>query len=191
MTSAKRFLAVLKSSLAPYEAYAWFCTAVVLVFFVAEFTQPIVQADDAFISYRYALNLARGHGLVFNPGEYVEGFTNLLWTLMVAALIRVGAHAPAAGQALSIVFGSASLVVLHIYVRRFLPRRLAWFAAAAPVAMLASNSFACWMSTAFYVCCAALKAGSKLRYCSVCPGWWKLRAGRAGLRPWRAPACRR
>jgi arabinofuranosyltransferase len=147
MTSAKRFLAVLKASLAPYEAYAWFCTAVVLVFFVAEFTQPIVQADDAFISYRYALNLARGHGLVFNPGEYVEGFTNLLWTLMVAALIRVGAHAPAAGQALSIVFGSASLVVLHIYVRRFLPRRLAWFAAAAPVAMLASNSFACWMST--------------------------------------------
>ncbi|MEQ9363597.1 MAG: hypothetical protein RIF32_05110 [Leptospirales bacterium] len=40
--------------------------------------------DDAFISFRYALNLARGEGLVFNVGEYVEGFTNLLWTLALA-----------------------------------------------------------------------------------------------------------
>lgn len=34
--------------------------------------------DDAYISYRYALNLVAGHGLVYNPGEYVEGYTNLL-----------------------------------------------------------------------------------------------------------------
>ena len=29
--------------------------------------------DDAFITYRYAENLARGHGLVYNPGEAVLG----------------------------------------------------------------------------------------------------------------------
>ena len=30
--------------------------------------------DDAFISFRYAVNLSEGHGLVFNPGfERVEG----------------------------------------------------------------------------------------------------------------------
>ena len=29
--------------------------------------------DDSFISFRYARNLAFGHGLVFNPGERVEG----------------------------------------------------------------------------------------------------------------------
>jgi hypothetical protein len=40
--------------------------------------------DDAFISFRYAHNLLDGHGLVYNPGERVEGFTNLLWTLAVA-----------------------------------------------------------------------------------------------------------
>ena len=38
--------------------------------------------DDAFITYRYARNLARGEGLVFNPGERVEGYTNFLWTVM-------------------------------------------------------------------------------------------------------------
>src|SRR5215210_8303875 len=29
--------------------------------------------DDAYISFRYAHNLAEGHGFVFNSGEYVEG----------------------------------------------------------------------------------------------------------------------
>ena len=36
--------------------------------------------DDAYISFRYAHNLVVGEGLVFNPGEYLEGFTNFLWT---------------------------------------------------------------------------------------------------------------
>ncbi len=39
--------------------------------------------DDMMISLRYAANCARGDGLVWNVGEHVEGFTNLLWTLML------------------------------------------------------------------------------------------------------------
>jgi arabinofuranosyltransferase len=46
-------------------------------------------SDDAYISYRYAQNLARGHGLVFNPGERVEGYSNLLYVLLLAPLSRV------------------------------------------------------------------------------------------------------
>ncbi|TPV93605.1 MAG: hypothetical protein B7733_19655 [Myxococcales bacterium FL481] len=42
--------------------------------------------DDAFISFRYARNLVSGHGLVYNPGEYVEGYTNFLWTVGLAGL---------------------------------------------------------------------------------------------------------
>lgn len=40
--------------------------------------------DDAMISMRYAHNLARGEGLVWNPGERVEGYSNFLWTLYMA-----------------------------------------------------------------------------------------------------------
>lgn len=40
--------------------------------------------DDAYISYRYAGNLLDGHGLVFNPGERVEGYTNFLYVLLMA-----------------------------------------------------------------------------------------------------------
>ncbi len=38
-------------------------------------------AEDAFITFRYARNLATGHGLVYNPGEHVMGFTSPVWTL--------------------------------------------------------------------------------------------------------------
>jgi hypothetical protein len=42
-------------------------------------------ADDNMISMRYALNLARANGLVWNPGDYVQGITNLGWTLVMAS----------------------------------------------------------------------------------------------------------
>ncbi len=46
--------------------------------------------DDAYISFRYARNLIEGMGLVFNAGERVEGFTNLLWTVWIAIGLRLG-----------------------------------------------------------------------------------------------------
>jgi arabinofuranosyltransferase len=46
--------------------------------------------DDAFISFRYARNLVEGSGLVFNPGERVEGYTNFLWTAWSALGIASG-----------------------------------------------------------------------------------------------------
>ncbi len=45
--------------------------------------------DDAMISMRYGRNLAAGQGLVFNAGEQVEGYTNLLWTLVMGAVHAV------------------------------------------------------------------------------------------------------
>jgi hypothetical protein len=49
--------------------------------------------DDTFISLRYARALAGGEGLVFNPGERVEGYTNFLWTVVLAACTRIGLDA--------------------------------------------------------------------------------------------------
>ena len=47
--------------------------------------------DDAFISLRYARNLVDGSGLVWNPGgERVEGYTNFLWTLVLALPLKLG-----------------------------------------------------------------------------------------------------
>jgi len=42
------------------------------------------NVDDAYISFRYGRNLMLGNGLVYNPGEYVEGYTNFLWSVITA-----------------------------------------------------------------------------------------------------------
>jgi hypothetical protein len=40
--------------------------------------------DDAYITFQYARNLADGYGFVFHPGgEPTEGFTNLLWVVLL------------------------------------------------------------------------------------------------------------
>lgn len=52
--------------------------------FVLEGKTYYVLFDDAMISMRYAYNLAHGNGLVWNPGERVEGITNPLWTGIMA-----------------------------------------------------------------------------------------------------------
>ncbi len=50
--------------------------------------------DDAFISMRYSEMFARGEGLVFNQGEWVEGYTNFLWTLLLGLLGSIGLPLP-------------------------------------------------------------------------------------------------
>jgi arabinofuranosyltransferase len=63
--------------------------------FVIEGVRHYCLFDDGMISMQFAKNLAHGHGLVFNPGEErVEGITNPLWALMMAAIhiLPVGLH---------------------------------------------------------------------------------------------------
>ncbi|MCB9690596.1 MAG: hypothetical protein H6736_02170 [Alphaproteobacteria bacterium] len=62
--------------------------------------------DDAYISFRYARNLTEGHGLVFNVGERVEGYTNFLWTLQLAGLWAWTGIGPET-TAIPLGFGSA------------------------------------------------------------------------------------
>ncbi|HEY6879403.1 MAG TPA: hypothetical protein VI299_15355, partial [Polyangiales bacterium] len=46
--------------------------------------------DDAYISFRYAHNLVRGEGLVFNTGDHLEGMTNFAWVLLLAPFEALG-----------------------------------------------------------------------------------------------------
>jgi arabinofuranosyltransferase len=65
--------------------------------------------DDAYISYRYAENVAKGFGFVFNPGERVEGFTNFLWVVLLAAAHWLGANTVLVSKILGGAFGVATL----------------------------------------------------------------------------------
>ncbi len=56
------------------------CATIYLVH--ALFTNRVV--DDCYITFRYVRNWVEGNGPVFNPGERVEGYTNFLWTALLA-----------------------------------------------------------------------------------------------------------
>ena len=76
-------------------------------------------SDDAYISYRYARNLAGGQGLTFNPGERVEGYSNLLYVLLLAPaflIARDSAIHPIA-VALDGLCAAAALVLFHRRLR--------------------------------------------------------------------------
>lgn len=70
--------------------------------------------DDTFISLRYARNLVDGHGLVFNPGERVEGYTNFLFVLVAALFLRLGVEPIVALKACGVV---AALTILWLMAR--------------------------------------------------------------------------
>lgn len=70
--------------------------------------------DDAFISFRYAERLVRGEGLVFNVGERVEGYTNFLWTMLLAGAAKLGANIAQT----SVVIGIACYVALIVLTGR-------------------------------------------------------------------------
>ncbi len=74
---------------------------------------PSWLSDDAFISFRYAQNLALGHGLVYNVGERVEGYTNFLWTVMAAGVLRLGGDLVLWSHASGVLLGL--LIVVGTY----------------------------------------------------------------------------
>ena len=63
------------------------------------------MCDDAFISFRYAERLLEGKGLTWTDGERVEGYSNLLWVLLVAGLSALSPLDPIAAARLLGVTG--------------------------------------------------------------------------------------
>ncbi|MGK3967868.1 hypothetical protein WMF38_27325 [Sorangium sp. So ce118] len=78
--------------------------------------------DDAYISYRYARNFARGLGLVYNAGERIEGYTNFLWTVLLAAGIKVGLDPDVLAKVLGGLAACGSLGALYLLSDRLRPR---------------------------------------------------------------------
>ncbi len=62
---------------------SWFIALVAIGIRLVSGPHPI---DDAYITFRYARNLAEGHGLVYNPGERVLGTSTPLYALVLASL---------------------------------------------------------------------------------------------------------
>ncbi|MGD2091954.1 MAG: hypothetical protein PVH61_37625 [Candidatus Aminicenantes bacterium] len=78
--------------------------------------------DDSYIFFRYAENLAGGHGIVFNPGEPPgEGFTSWIWLLLLAFFHYIGADIIVASKVLGIFFHLLGGVTLFLLISWMTP----------------------------------------------------------------------
>jgi arabinofuranosyltransferase len=85
-----------------------------------------LTADDAFISFRYAMNWAAGCGPVYNCGQdHVEGYTNFLWMALSALGLKLGIDPVRAMRVLGALCHLATVVVLMLLCRRVSRSRLA------------------------------------------------------------------
>jgi tetratricopeptide (TPR) repeat protein len=96
--------------------------------------------DDAFITFRYVQNFLDGNGLVFNIGEHVEGYTNFLWTLLLALPAALGIDLIDVAHGLGLAAGIATLYLLYQLSQAVFGGEGAFLAPLVAVTLTASNS---------------------------------------------------
>jgi len=74
--------------------------------------------DDCYVSFRYAKNFIHGLGLVYNAGERVEGYTNFLWTMIIALGMKLGFDPVSYSTTLGIGCYAATLVLYGFLTRK-------------------------------------------------------------------------
>lgn len=100
----------------PWSAGPWPAVALACILRLAN--GPLT-VDDAYITFRYARNLAEGSGFAYNPGEPVLGTTTPLWALLLAGLHRAtGLELPSLAWVLNTAFDAATAGLLVVLVRR-------------------------------------------------------------------------
>lgn len=112
--------------------------------------------DDSFISLRYAENLVAGNGLVYNAGEFVEGYTNLLWTLLLAGFAALGADPLEVARYLGLLpYAALALGLIRLSWSRSRDGRHHFVPLAAAYVLLAQD-FRVWASggleTMLFIC---------------------------------------
>ncbi|MEW5700885.1 MAG: hypothetical protein AB1792_01460 [Candidatus Zixiibacteriota bacterium] len=112
---------------------------VITVFIAQAICLRDVTIDDVGISYRYARHLAEGAGLTWNVDEPpVEGYSNLLWVLILAGAHRLGLDIDLTARILGVLFGAVTLWLLALLIRR-IAAGFRWWQAAVPLLLVALN----------------------------------------------------
>lgn len=131
--------------LSPRPAIAVLVVLAAVAAFAVQVAHFWFVCDDAYIAFTYARNLAAGHGLVWHPGsEPVEGFSDPLWVLLMAAVCRMGLDPVDVAPWISAATG----LWLMLWVPALLRRRHGDVAAAGALLLLATlPAFALWSTS--------------------------------------------
>lgn len=100
--------------------------------------------DDAYITFRYSQNLADGHGPVWNVGQDpVQGYTNLLWMLLLTPAAWAGASLPVAAKLLGLASLAGTVAVAYLAAADWSGRRWAGLVAGGTLLAMAPT----WVHT--------------------------------------------
>ena len=106
--------------------WAWLTAALVLFVGTAWYLRSFVT-DDAWITVRYAENLANGYGFVWNPGgELTEGFSHPLLFLAETLAHLVGASAIGTPRVIGVASGVGLLLAIHRLAPPVVGRTATW-----------------------------------------------------------------
>ena len=126
-----------------------------------------VVQDDAYISLVYAKNWVDGQGLVFNPGERVEGYTNFLWVALMTAPHALGVDAVACTRVLGALASLGLLIAGWRLAAAISTRPRDPVLLAVPLWLAANGALAFWtlsgMETAAFALLVCLGAERYLR----------------------------
>ena len=112
--------------------------------------------DDIFISFIYAKNFLEGNGLVYNPGERVEGFTHPLWVFFLIIFKYIGIDFEITPKILGILsfIGIIFLLFAISYKREKLNNFENYFFPLAAIFCISNYDFIIWttggLETMFY-----------------------------------------
>ena len=129
--------------------------------------------DDAYISYRYVENFVEGHGLVFNYGERVEGYTNFLWIMILALAVILGLPIILTSQVLGVICG-IGVIVMSYLIARLICNTRKWYLLLIPPFLLAINgALAYWiiggMETALFILLTSMVIYFEVKKPSITP----------------------
>src|ERR1044071_6514269 len=134
---------VVRARLAAVPARAWTAVAPGIAIAAVAWAWHLRWiSDDAFISFRYSRNWARGDGLVFNLGERVEGYTNFGWTALLALPAVVGLDVPATALALDLAAFVGTVWLVQRLAARLAPGGAPVRVSFAAIALACSYTFA-------------------------------------------------
>jgi arabinofuranosyltransferase len=97
----------------PVWKNGWLAILIVVLTLLA-IKNAFVQ-DDAFISFRYADNLAQHGNFSWNANDTakLEGYTNFLWTIIISACIKSGFDPVQSSMIIGILFGIGTLIATY------------------------------------------------------------------------------
>lgn len=102
--------------------------------------------DDLYIYFRYANNFVSGKGIVYNAGEYVEGFSSFSWLLILSLIKLVNLPLELSSKLTGLFFAFINLILLYKICRSQKLGRLSFLACSL---MLFNLPFVLWSISGF------------------------------------------